>query len=688
MLRRFTILILFLSPLLLFSQVRPLEQQEERLVRLIDAKSAKIELINGISYRKVIGPAQFLHNNALILCDSAIWDVQANIIDAIGNVKIIQNSTTLTSDNIKYIADRSVAEVRGQLVEMVDKEKNRLRTHYLDYYTKDSMAMFYNGGCMKNKDGSTIESLNGFYYGKQEKFLFQSKVQMNSDSIQLSADSLAYFANEGKAKFLSNTYAWQNDGFLFAKGGWYDRKAELFHFTKDVYIKTKENEIWADTLNYNKTLAEAELFNNIQILDTAHSSYIFSDYAKFRQKPFKVLLTNRPSVASYSMENGVSDTLFFSADTIDYRTIPKNEVDSATIAQSKSRLDLSKKDAIADMYKNKIVPPKAPANLPANTPNNAPKSSPVNTRGGNKSDKPERPSKGKGAPPAKVLPGPVKDTIPPPSTIKETLLPPVDSLVPKSDSLTHKIDSLKPVVDTTSIKFLYANKNIKLFKSDIQCICDSLRFNSLDSLIRMFKDPVIWTDKNQMTSDSVQVVISNGKLARAELNSSAFVVMQEDSTHFDQIKSADVVAFFKSGELSRFDAFGGVSILFFFAEDSVLTTMNEKECKTMSATFAEKKKIERIRYFESIKSDAYPLYKLAEEKQRLKGFRWMESDRPKNRHDVCNRTIRPSQISFSLSVERPTFMQTGIYFGPKEETKKAGQPADLPISRKPRALTK
>ncbi len=640
MLRRLSTLFLILIPSLLFSQ-DSLNKQENRLVRLIDAKSIEKQLIDGREYRKVVGPAQFLHNDALIICDTAIWDVLSNTIDAIGNVRIIQNQTTLFGDKIKYVADRSVAEVRGKLVELVDKENNKLRTHYLDYYTKDSLAMFYNGGSMINKKENTIESLNGFYYGKLEKFLFQMNVEMEGDSVLLSADSLVYLANLNRAIFLGKTNAWQGDGFLQAHGGWYDRKNEFFHFTKDAYIKTKDTEIWADTINYNRTTAEAELFNNIQLLDTTQSAILFADYATFLQKPFKVLLTNKPSVASYTVENGVADTLFFTADTIIYRTFLKSEVDSSTVALSENRYLLSKKDPLGEIYKKKQL--------------DVPLQKRVET-----SFK-ERP----------ILP---KDTVVP---VKDTVVPVRDTLVSATDTTILK------AADTTSVKFLYANKNVKFHRNNMQGICDSLLFNSIDSLIRLFKDPVIWTDNKQLSSDSIQVVISGGRIKKTELTSSAFVAIEEDSTHFNQIKSADIVAFFDLGELSRFDAFGGVSILFFFAEDSVLTTMNEKECKAMSATILNKK-INIIRYFEGVQSNAYPIYNLEKEKQKLKGFLWLEAKRPKTRFDVSDRSVKSSQAFVVKNIEKPTFMQTSIYFGRKKEPeKKADQPNDLPPASKP-----
>ena len=435
-----TILFFILIPVLLFSQ----EKQEDRLVRLLDAKSAVLNEINGSKVRKVIGPARFLHNGALIICDSAIWDVQLNIVDAIGNVRIVQNQTTLTSDKIKYIADRNMAEIRGNLVELVDKEGNRLRTHFLDYQTKDSLAMFYNGGSMINKDGNTIESMNGFYYGKKGKFLFQSKVEMKTDSVILSADSLAYLAKIDRAVFLSKTNAWQDDGFLQASGGWYDKKNEFFHFTKDAYIRTKDNEIWADTINYVKSTGEAELFNNIQILDSAQSSLLFSDYAKFKQRPLNVFLKDRPSVASYSVENGVEDTLFFRADTIKYYALYKCEVDSSELALSGKRYTQSKKDALVGMFKKTPPPTKSNDKLkpPGGNPNAvAPKKEAPAPK------KKEAPVSKKKAAKIKNSPSVVKDTtvIAHDTTIVKNISAPVKDSV----SLVKRINT--PVKDSVSL---------------------------------------------------------------------------------------------------------------------------------------------------------------------------------------------------------------------------------------------
>ena len=109
---------------------------------LVSAKSAQLIERGGESFRKVTGPARFLHNNTYLLCDSALWNVTTNIIDAVGHVQIIQDRTRLSSGSLQYVVDDDLAKFRGGLVQLEDKDKNTLRTRYLDYNTKDSVAIF------------------------------------------------------------------------------------------------------------------------------------------------------------------------------------------------------------------------------------------------------------------------------------------------------------------------------------------------------------------------------------------------------------------------------------------------------------------------------------------------------------------------------------------------------------------
>ena len=199
------------------------EQQEDSLVVLMSSKSAQLVDIEGASYRKVIGPARFLHNNTYLLCDTALWNVDRRFIDAWGNVSILQDETVLTSDKLTYLIDEDLAQFRGSLVQLQDKDHNVLRTKFLDYNTKDSVAVFSKGGAMRDKDGQIIESREGRYDSKIKKFTFDKNVNMFTDSIFIKTNNLVYESDRNLAVFEQNINAWKEDNMLSAEAGWYDR---------------------------------------------------------------------------------------------------------------------------------------------------------------------------------------------------------------------------------------------------------------------------------------------------------------------------------------------------------------------------------------------------------------------------------------------------------------------------------
>ena len=141
-----TFVLAFAAGLTLSAQQK--KEQEDSLVVLLSAKSAQMVDIEGASYRKVVGPARFLHNDTYLLCDTALWNVETKIINAWGNVSILQEETVLTSEKLIYLIDEDLAQFRGTLVQLEDKDHNTLRTRHLDYNTKDSVGVFMNGGAM------------------------------------------------------------------------------------------------------------------------------------------------------------------------------------------------------------------------------------------------------------------------------------------------------------------------------------------------------------------------------------------------------------------------------------------------------------------------------------------------------------------------------------------------------------
>lgn len=603
---------------------------EDRLLRLISANSAEVIQKDGKDLRKVSGPAQFLHNNTYIICDTAVWDVLSNTLDAKGNVQIIQNQTSLKSDFIHYIANESLAQVRGNLVELLDKEKNLLRTNFLDFYTKDSIGYFYEGGSVLDKSKNYIESMNGSYDAKLKKFKFYVNVRIKADSVIMKTDSVAYETNKALFTFLGKVHAWRDSSYLRADNGWYNRENEQFNFYKNAYIYTKDQEVWADDIFYDRNKGFSILKNNIQIVDTSQSTMFFADSARYVSKPMSFTLYKDPSAAYYSVEEGKADTLFLRADTLKYYSKAFSEIDSATVAQAKERVELSAKDPFQTIVDAIESNKKRPSSKKAVN-NNV-----TQTSNSTKTD------------------------------VKQEAA--VDSLSAKNlDTLsvpTPKVDSVKKFSfsDTTTIRFVQGFHNVKMHRSNIQGLCDSLVFSSLDSMARLYGKPILWNEENQFTADSMQFVVSGKSLTKAELLSSAYVISKEDSVHFNKIKSTDIIGYFKKNDIYRFDALGGVSLMFFIEEDSLITTMNQKECRVMKGLIKDRK-IQKILYVQDVKSDAFPVYNLPINKQRLKGFNWSPEKRPKDRFAVCKRRIKLSEKAAALKEDKPIFPYTRKYFG-------------------------
>ena len=149
---------------------------------------------------------------------------------------------------------------------------------------------------------------------------------------------------------------------------------------------------------------------------------------------------------------------------------------------------------------------------------------------------------------------------------------------------------------------------------------------------------------------------------RANLHGNAMIISQEDTLHYDQIKSTEMLGYFNSDNtLRRFDALGGVNAMFFMQEDSVITILNSKQAQFMMVTLKDGV-AEKLKYYESVNSDAYPVYDLPVDKQRLKGFKWRIEEQPKSRFDITRRKLRPSKRATYAVNKLPLFRRTNMYY--------------------------
>ena len=619
--------------------------------------------VEGASYRKIIGPARFLHNDTYLLCDTALWNVETKIIEAWGHVSILQEETVLTSDKLTYLIDDDLAQFRGSVVQLEDKDHNTLRTRYLDYNTKDSLAIFQKGGAMRDKDGQIIESENGTYDSKAKLFTFTDKVNMFTDSVFVKTNSLRYESEKNLATFGSGTNAWQKDNMLSSDCGWYNREKEVFFFNNNVHVMSDSQEGWCDSLYFYRNTSDVEMLGNAQVTDTTRNVFALAGKIQYLDSLSKVTLTREPAVITETEDQqGVKDTVYLGADKLVYYTLQMWEVDSVAVVNAKKRLEVLEQDPVSSFRKKAAKEAaKAAEESAKNDPNYRGKTKAKASADAKVLADVKAPADAK-APVAAKAPSDAKA---PMDTTALSGLTMLSDSTAVADSLGTVADSIAvlPPKDTTKIGFLEALKNVRIFRKDMQVVCDSLVYSDLDSLARMFLEPVIWQEKTrQYSSDSLFVAVTQGGIEKASLMGNAFIAIKEDSLHFDQIKSTEMMAYFDDkGGLRRFDALGGASALFYLEENDALATVNKADSKMLSATFKEGE-LQRVYYFEDAKNDGYPVVQLSKEDMYLKGFKWQEERRPADRNAVTPLSLRPSQRLKYAARPRAKFTQTDKYF--------------------------
>lgn len=745
-------LILLLVSFGLFAQNT---EQKDSLVRLLGCDELQQVEEYGQSYRKALGHARFEHNSTLLICDTALWNVNQNVINAFGNVQIIQNNTVLSSESLDYLIDQNLAQFRGALVQLRDKDGNTLRTTDLDYNTKDSVAVFRNGGALRDKDGQIIESDDGHYYSKLKTFSFTNNVNMYTDSIFVKTDDLDYNTGTNVATFGTGTNAWRDNNMLSSQAGFYERTLEKFTFFRNVHILTENQEAWADTLVYYRVPNNVEMFGHVELLDTTRNVAAVAGYVQYIDSLSFIKLTREPAVIAISEQGEKRDTAYIGADTLILRSIPKCDVDSSEISNSASRLKEINVDPVTEYRRKAYEAAKAaaeearkkreeedpnaagasdrgasavkPGGKPTGKPAGKATGTAIGKTAGTTAGKTGDNSGGKaisksgklsadamiGYPVTKGhqgLPAPWDDVIeyaPPrfqlPDTLKtspDTVRVPSDSLAAKTlsavtepvsvtepaevtnpqspDSLTVPTDSLTvpgdslhvptdslslAPKDSTKISFIYGIRNVKVFRNDMQVACDSLAYTDLDSLIRLYENPIVWNEiKRQYSADSITVIVKNRSIDRASLMSNAFIIVQEDTLSYDQIRGTEMMAYFDStGALRRFDSMGGASGVFYIEENGSLATVNKFESKMLTATLKDGN-IQDLNYFDAVKTDAYPVVQMKKDEKILKGFDWQPDKRPKGPEDITPYKPRESQRKVYENVPRAEFAQTDIYF--------------------------
>ncbi len=201
--------------------------------------------------------------------------------------------------------------------------------------------------------------------------------------------------------------------------------------------------------------------------------------------------------------------------------------------------------------------------------------------------------------------------------------------------------------------------HVRAYRNDMQMVCDSLSYTTRDSCMRLYKDPIIWSENRQILGEVISVYISDSTIDSIYVDQQALMIEQlADTTLFDQVSGNLMRAWFREGELNQCWVDGnGCVVNYPMEKDSTFLYSNYIEAAKLRA-YIEKRKLQRLVGFPSPQCSTYPLGQAPPEKTRLKGFAWFSDIRPRDKNDLFEWRAKKDADKLKAIPRRRPPMQT------------------------------
>lgn len=211
----------------------------------------------------------------------------------------------------------------------------------------------------------------------------------------------------------------------------------------------------------------------------------------------------------------------------------------------------------------------------------------------------------------------------------------------QNDSLYLHADTFKIYtfnINTDSVyREVHAYNKVRAYRIDVQAVCDSLVYNTKDSCMTMYRDPIVWNENQQLLGEVIKVYMKDSTINRAHVIGQALSIEQmHDSVHFNQVTSKEMLAFFNNGEMAETDANDNVQIIYYPVDDSdsTLIGLNYTETSQLKM-FLENRKMKRI-WMPKAEGTLYPMSQIPPEKKFLPNYAWFDYVRPTDKDDIFN----------------------------------------------------
>ncbi|SHI96402.1 OstA-like protein [Mesonia phycicola] len=269
---------------------------------------------------KIDTQVYFNHEGIEVWCDQAVFYQESDFFKAYGNVRMKQGDTiNLTSDYAEYNGQTKFAFASTDV--KLKTPSTTLTTDSL-FFDRVKQQSFYRSGGKVKDTASTITSVIGHYFMKDEKYSFKQDVVVTNPDYIINSQQLDFYSATGNAYLYGPSTITSETSQIYCERGYYDTRNDKGYFVKNSTINYENRKLQGDSIYFDRTKSFASATNNIKVTDTVNQSVIKGHYAEVFRHKDSLFITKR-AIASMKQE---LDSIHIHSDTLMITGKPENRI--------------------------------------------------------------------------------------------------------------------------------------------------------------------------------------------------------------------------------------------------------------------------------------------------------------------------------------------------------------------------
>ena len=605
-------------------------------------KANELRMLNRGATQLLVGDVELSQDSIFMYGDSVLLfeSVQVNAYDNV----IIQQGDSLAAfaNELDYNAETRLADLIGNVV--LQRGKTELYTNRLAYDLATKLATYHSRGRIVNK-GTELNSTHGYYYANDQIVYFRDSVVVIDDRFEMRADTLKYDLNADRVYFLGPTVIRTDTHQIYCESGYYDVQLDEAVFSQNAQYKSGERLAAADTIRYFG-VQEVYILEGDAFVAEGDFQRATAERINYFRREDRYRLEGDASVRD-SVQTVTGDTIDYDIPSATYAVAggrPRVSAPPMIIVAdrlnsdpetgfSRASGDVFWRDTSADIS---IEASQALYNESTGYLNatGGPRGRPLLTA------LLDQDTMWMAADTLISVQTEVLDT----SITQRTIR--IDSTFLGDSLVITPVIKSDTLITTDSIRYLSAYRDVRILKSDLQAVCDSLGFNTIDSVLTLYQDPVLWQDTSQLTGDTVQIYFKDEAPDKVRLIRNALVLTTPDFVFFNQVKGKIIEAFFDSTALIRTEVNGNAEAIYYILDDfGAYIGVNKTACSAMVLHF-KNQSVRKIRFLSQPSGKMQPMGDVPNhEAFRLEGFRWEQERKPVKLEDLFGPRKKKSPVA-------------------------------------------